>query len=165
MEYSCCFKHIWILARGDSTTMKKTPSRVFFSFRVTATLPKIGGGEGSWTPVLRKNRKTFYILSILLISFQGCLNTGYLKRILLKAFRSPQLKRAKRPPSEMMPLSQPTGLRATTSPLITQREQIRYYLHLILSFPFYRSRDFGMLIFFLFYPVESGTPPWFYLFI
>ena len=112
--------------------------------------------------MLRKNKKAFYILSILLISFQGCLNTGYLKRILLKSFRSPQLKRAERPPSKMMPRLLPTGKSKATSPLIRQRKQIRYYLHLILSFPFYRSRDFGMLILSSFYPVESGTPPYYF---
>ena len=38
---------------------------------------KDGGGEESQTPVLHKNKTTFYILSIRLISFIRCPDTGY----------------------------------------------------------------------------------------
>lgn len=43
---------------------------------ITVTLTD-GGGEESQTPVLHKNKTTFYILSIRLISFIRCPDTGY----------------------------------------------------------------------------------------
>lgn len=65
---------------------------------ITVTLTD-GGDEGSQTPVLGKNRRAFYILSILLISCGNCLYTDYFRRILLSAAILPQSKQKRRSPS------------------------------------------------------------------
>ena len=46
----------------------------------------IGGGEESRTPVLHKNRKVFYILSLLVDLKIDCLQTDYQFRRLLNTF-------------------------------------------------------------------------------
>ena len=90
---------------------------------------KDGGGEESRTPVLRKNKTTFYILSIRLISFTCRPDTGYKIVSVLKSPLKSKTTLFKAFPVLIDAAYAPDGKkRSDAAALITQRKQDCCYI-------------------------------------
>ncbi len=88
-----------------------------------------GGGEESRTPVLRKNKTTFYILSIRLISFTCRPDTGYKITSVLKSPLKSKTTLFKAFPVLIDAAYAPDGKkRSDAAALITQRKQDCCYI-------------------------------------
>lgn len=89
----------------------------------------LGGGEESRTPVLRKNKTTFYILSIRLISFTCRPDTGYKITSVLKSPLKSKTTLFKAFPVLIDAAYAPDGKkRSDAAALITQRKQDCCYI-------------------------------------